>query len=290
MPEYSFALDQAELARYDAMAARAFEHEAGLWDTAGIITGAAVVDLGCGPGAFLAALATRTAPSGTVVGVDDAGHAVAAAQALVDQRSLGKRVRIVHAGAQHTGLEPASFDVVFIRNLLVHNGPATGAILSHARRLLRPGGHLLCVEPDITGLRFPGRAAAEQELEQRWIQMMRAMGNAPGLGAEGQLAGLISAAGFILDRAVHRVDLLAVERSPAWTARQMMVDKGFATNADIARWDTAIAARLRDVGLLACRLPVTAVVARPAPARRPAPGPQVGRTPAANRLTKPSAG
>jgi SAM-dependent methyltransferase len=278
MPEYSFALDQAELARYDAMAARAFEHEAGLWDTAGIITGAAVVDLGCGPGAFLAALATRTAPSGAVVGVDNARHAVAAAQALVDQRSLGARVRIVHAGAQHTGLEPASFDVVFIRNLLVHNGPATGAILSHARRLLRPGGHLLCVEPDITGLRFPDRAAAELELEQRWIQMMRSMGNDPGLGAEGQLAGLIAAAGFILDSAVHRVDPLAVERSPAWTARQMMVDKGFATNADIARWDTAIATRLRDVGLLACRLPVTAVVAHPAPTRRSAPGPQAERT------------
>jgi ubiquinone/menaquinone biosynthesis C-methylase UbiE len=286
MPEYSFALDQAELARYDAMAARAVEHEAGLWDTAGIITGAAVVDLGCGPGAFLAALATRTAPSGTVVGVDAAGHAVAAAQALVVQRSLGGRVRIVHAGAQHTGLEPASFDVVFIRNLLVHNGPATGAILSHARRLLRPGGHLLCAEPDITGLRFPRRAAAEQELEQRWIQMMRSMGNNPGLGAEGQLAGLISAAGFIPDSAVHRVDPLDVERSPAWTARQMMLDKGFATPADIARWDTAIATRLRDVGLLACRLPVTAVVAHPAPE----PGPICqARAPARRRTHDPGA-
>jgi SAM-dependent methyltransferase len=270
MPEYSYALDQAELTRYDAMAARALEHEAGLWDTAGIITGAAVVDLGCGPGAFLAALAARTAPSGTVAGVDAAGRAVAAARALADQRGLGGRVRIVHAGAQHTGLEPASFDVVFIRNLLVHNGPSAGAILGHARGLLRPGGHLFCAEPDITGLRFPGRAAAEQELEQRWIQMMRSMGNDPGLGAEGRLAGLIAAAGFILDSAVHRVDSLKVERSPAWTARQMMADKGFATNADIARWDTAIATRLRDVGLLACRLPVTALVAHPPAGTRPA--------------------
>jgi SAM-dependent methyltransferase len=175
-------------------------------------------------------------------------------------------VRIVHAAAQRTGLEPASFDVVFIRNLLVHNGPGAGAILRHARRLLRPGGHLLCAEPDITGLRFPGRAAAEQELEQRWIQMMRSMGNNPGLGAEGQLATLIPAAGFIPDRAVHRVDPLDVERSPAWTARQMMADTGFATNADIARWNTAITARLHDAGLLACTLPLTTVVAHPAPA------------------------
>ena len=49
----------------------------------------------------------------------------------------------------------------------------------------------------------------------------------------------------------------------------MIADKGFATNADIARWDTAIATRLRDVGLLACRLPVTAVVAHPPRANPP---------------------
>ena len=66
MPEYSYSLDNAELARYDAMAARALAHEASLWDKAGIVSGAAVVDLGCGPGTFLAALAARIAPSGTV--------------------------------------------------------------------------------------------------------------------------------------------------------------------------------------------------------------------------------
>ena len=49
MPEYSYSLDNAELARYDAMAARALAHEASLWDKAGIVSGAAVVDLGCGP-------------------------------------------------------------------------------------------------------------------------------------------------------------------------------------------------------------------------------------------------
>jgi ubiquinone/menaquinone biosynthesis C-methylase UbiE len=267
MAEYSYVLDDAELARYDAMAARAFAHEAQLWDLAGITAGAAVVDLGCGPGAFLAALAARTAPSGTVVGVDEADHAVAAARALVDQRGLGERVQIVQAGVQRTGLGPASFNVVFLRNVLVHNGPALDAILEHARGLLLPDGHLLCVEPDITGLRFPDWAEVEQEMEQRWVQMMRSMGNDPSLGAEGRLGDVFSTAGFVLDRAVYRVDPLAVARSPAWTARQMMIDTHFATNADITRWDTAITTRLRDVGPLACRLPVTAVVAHPTPTR-----------------------
>ena len=265
MSQYSFTLDPAELARYDAMAAHALNHEARLWDTAGITAGAAVVDLGCGPGAFLAALGARTARSGTVVGVDEAAAAVDAARALVEQRGLRDTVRIVHAAAQHTGLDPASFDVVFIRNLLVHNGPAAEEILNHARDLLRPTGHLLCVEPDITGLRLPEAAADERELEWRWTQMTRSLGNDPSLGSEDRLATLVSAAGFILDNAERRIDTLAVERSPAWTARQMMLDKGFATNADLARWDTAITTRLRDIGPLACELPLTAVLAHPGP-------------------------
>jgi hypothetical protein len=102
MPEYSDTLDHAERTRCDAMAARAVEQEADLWETAGIRTGAAVVELGCGPGAFLAVLATRTAPSGTVVGIGDARPAVTSARALVDQRSLGDTVRIGHAAAHHT--------------------------------------------------------------------------------------------------------------------------------------------------------------------------------------------
>src|SRR5690349_13254587 len=139
MPEYSYSLGHAELARYDAMAARALEHESDLWEVAGIVGGATVVDLGCGPGAFLAALAARTAPSGAAVAVDGAGHAVAAAQARVEERGLSQIARVMQADAHHTGQEPASSDVVFIRNLLVHDGAALDAILDHARGLLRPG-------------------------------------------------------------------------------------------------------------------------------------------------------
>lgn len=111
------------------MAARAFEHEASLWDMAGIITGAAVVDLGCGPGAFLAALASGTAPSGPWLASMTPG---------TPSPPPGR-----WAGTQRTGHRRDP-------------GPR--------RRLLRPGGHLLCVEPDITGLRFPGRA----RLSRNW--------------------------------------------------------------------------------------------------------------------------
>ena len=71
---YTFVLDDAELARYRSMATRAVEAEGELWRRAGIQPGAHVIDLGCGPGAFLPELAALVAPGGLVVGVDqDAG-------------------------------------------------------------------------------------------------------------------------------------------------------------------------------------------------------------------------
>ena len=131
------------------MASRALDREADLWDAAGITSNAAVVDLGCGPGIFLPELASRTAPAGRLVGVDESGPAVTAAHQLagqVDQLDLGVRIHIVRARVHATGLALGTFDVVFIRNLLLHNGASASAILEHSHQLLRPGGHLFCVE------------------------------------------------------------------------------------------------------------------------------------------------
>lgn len=58
--EYSFVLDEAEIARYRAMAACALEAESDLWDIAGVQDGRRVLDLGCGPGIFLPTLVERT--------------------------------------------------------------------------------------------------------------------------------------------------------------------------------------------------------------------------------------
>jgi hypothetical protein len=48
----------------------ALRQERALWAAAGIGAGATVVDLGCGPGAFLPAWSDHTGSTGTVVGVD----------------------------------------------------------------------------------------------------------------------------------------------------------------------------------------------------------------------------
>lgn len=255
-------LNDAELARYRAMAAHALAREEILWTAAGILPGARVVDLGCGPGTFLADLAERVGPLGRVEGVDDAEDAVRTAGALVEQLGLGGRVDVVQARIEDTGLAAGSFDVAFMRNVLVHNGPSLNVILQHTSALLRPGGHLLAVEPDVTGLLIPDTAPDQQDLEQRWITMMRRRGNDPALGR--QLAAVLAQAGFRVDAVQDRVDELAVDRSPAWTARHALLEAGLATDAEIHRWESAISRRLSTTGKLTVQLPVyCAVAARP---------------------------
>ncbi|MFY9931956.1 MAG: class I SAM-dependent methyltransferase [Streptosporangiaceae bacterium] len=259
MTEYTYQLSDAELARYRAMAAHALAREETLWTAAGIVPGARVVDLGCGPGAFLADLAERAGSPGRVTGVDDAEEAVRAAGALIRQLDLGGRVDVVRVRIEDTGLAAGSFDVAFMRNVLVHNGPLLNVILQHITALLRPGGHLLSVEPDVTGLLIPDTAPEEQDLEQRWVTMMRKRGNDPALGR--QLAAVLAKAGFGVDAAQDRVDELAVDRSPAWTARHALLADQLATEDDIRRWESAISHRLSTTGKLTVQLPVYCVVA-----------------------------
>jgi ubiquinone/menaquinone biosynthesis C-methylase UbiE len=61
------------------MAEAARQAEADLWEPAGIVTGARVADVGCGPGALLAALAATVGPHGRITAVDaDAEDAIVA--------------------------------------------------------------------------------------------------------------------------------------------------------------------------------------------------------------------
>ncbi len=129
----------------------------------------------------------------------------------------------------------------------------------------RPGGHLLSVEPDVTGLLIPDTAPEEQDLEQRWVTMMRKRGNDPALGR--QLAAVLAKAGFGVDAAQDRVDELAVDRSPAWTARHALLADQLATEDDIRRWESAISHRLSTTR----------------EADRPAPGLLRGRRPSLTR-------
>jgi SAM-dependent methyltransferase len=175
---YVLALDNVEVERYRLMAARARSAEADLWQQAGIVPGAVVADVGCGPGAMLPALADAVAPGGRVTGVDADPGAIAAARALVAAMDLAD-VTVQEGQADQTGLAAGSCDVVMVRHVLAHNGGREDAIVAHLATLLRPGGCLYLVDADGTAMRMLPDDPDLADLSQRYLAFHTARGNDP---------------------------------------------------------------------------------------------------------------
>jgi SAM-dependent methyltransferase len=247
------------------MAEQARAAEADLWELAGIGPGAAVADVGCGPGAMLPALSAAVGPEGRVAAVDADPAAVAAARALVEAAGLAN-VTVAEARAERTGLEAGSFDTVMLRHVLAHNGGLEDAIVAHLAALVRPGGCLYLVDADGTATRTLPEHADLTDLQERYAAFRAARGDDNRAGL--RLADRLVRAGLELleFRGRYLIGPLPAEtRPPSWAARDAMVAAGVATGDDLRRWDRA----LRDVQAAPVR-PTVSVPVFAAVGRRPA--------------------
>ncbi len=110
-----------------------------------LLEGCRVLDLGCGSGRDVYALAQLVGPTGSVVGVDmtDEQLAVARAHQAHHAQVFGyDNVRFLHGYIERLdelGLEPGSFDVI-VSNCVVNLSPDKDAVLAGVQRLLKPGG------------------------------------------------------------------------------------------------------------------------------------------------------
>jgi SAM-dependent methyltransferase len=266
-PAYSLALSDQEVTRYRMMAAIARSTEADAWTRAGIVAGARVADVGCGPGLVLVELADVVGPGGTVTGVDREESAVATAAAMV-ARAGAAHATVQRGDAWSTGIDPGSLDVVNIRHVLAHNTTDHRlAILRHALDLLAPGGHLYLVDADLTAARTDPPDADLDDLTERYCHHLVDTGRDPAVGAH--LGSLVREAGFELEERIATIvmpppESLAEIRPPAWAARDAMVASGHATAADVERWDAALTTfSAHAVDLQAASLiPVHTVIAR----------------------------
>ncbi len=235
MSEYPLQLSDVELARYQFMAETAAASEADLWTAAGVVDGAAVADVGCGPGAVSAVLARLVGPTGRVVAVDRDPNAVAAARA-----AGAANLTVSEGAADDTGLEPASVDTVMIRHVLAHNGGREQAIVDHAATLVRPGGRVYLADIDMSAFRLRPKDARLVDLDDRYNEWHSRRGNDLSVGL--RLGELLTGAG-LEDVAHHgRYQIFPSRpgfRTPAWAALDALAADGLATPEDIDHWAAA---------------------------------------------------
>src|SRR5690242_20102408 len=105
-----------------------------------------VLDLGCGPG-FSALAVARARPDAELVGLDLAALMLVEARRRVDAAGLRSRLRLLRADAARLPFATASLDVVTGHSFL-YLVDRPDEVLAEARRVLRPGGRLVLMEPN----------------------------------------------------------------------------------------------------------------------------------------------
>ncbi len=239
MTDYTLAISDDEVGRYRWMAERALVLEAAELDLAGIVPGAVVADVGCGPAAMSVELAARVGPAGRVIAIERDEAALATAHALVAQSGV-TNVEVRAGDAAATGVEPGSVDIVMMRHVLAHNGGREQAIVDHLATLPRAGGRVYLVDVDLTGSRTLGEDPGLEDLNDAYVRFHAARGNDPRIGL--RLGPLLQTAGLELVSFTGHYSIVEFPsgvRMPAFAAREAMVAEGAVTAAHFERWDAA---------------------------------------------------
>ena len=131
-------LDTVSTRYFGALNARSFE-------LLRVGPGSAVLEAGCGTGKDAIALSTLVGPAGRVVGVDSSQ--VMLSQAVERAAQSGSPVEFHLGDVQRLAFEDGTFDGARSSRVLCHLDEPRRA-LAEMMRVLRPGGHLVVIEPD----------------------------------------------------------------------------------------------------------------------------------------------
>lgn len=253
---YTLKLSDAEIDRYRLMAEKARADEAESWVRAGIVPGAHVADVGCGPGLVLCEIARAVAPVGETVGVEREPDVVEAARAILDREGI-TNARVVAGDAAATGLEPGSFDVVMMRHVLAHNGGREQEIVDHLATLVRPGGHVYLVDVDASAIHAVPERPELEELMHRYRELHEQLGNDLSVGLK--LPHLLDVAGLevIAMHGAFTIQPRTPElRGPPWAARESLIARGLASEQDFVRWEEAFQRDVAAPGLKLLYFPI----------------------------------
>lgn len=122
-----------------------------------------VLEVGCGTGATLRALAGRPDFAGRAVGVDQSAEFIAAARKFAASESFADQVAFDVGDAHDLAFPDASFDIVFAHTLISHvTDPFS--VLREMVRLVKPGGKLAIFDGDYASMTY---ALPDHDLGQR---------------------------------------------------------------------------------------------------------------------------
>jgi SAM-dependent methyltransferase len=147
------------------------------------LTGASVLDIGCGAGGIDITL-VRNHGAAYVTGLDVEDPVLAHARTLVRRAGLSDRIGLIKVAPGPLPFPPGSFDVVFSKDSIVHI-PDKHALMAEVFRVLKPGGWFLASDWLIGSDRISPLMAdyiAAEGLDfgmatpQRYLQAMTAAG------------------------------------------------------------------------------------------------------------------
>ncbi len=239
MTGYTLSLSDAEVERYMLMAERSRQTDGEHWRRAGVVPGAIVADVGCGPAATSVVLASVVGPTGRVIGVERDEQALAAGRRLVASAGVSN-VELRSGDAADTGLANGSVDVVVMRHVLAHNGPDEQRIVDHVARLVRPGGGVFLVDVDATAIRTLDADPDLDDLNEKYLELHRRRGNDLQTGL--RLGRLLERAGMTVVAHEGTYEVMSPPpgmRPPSWAAREAMLAEGIASPEDVRRWESA---------------------------------------------------
>jgi ubiquinone/menaquinone biosynthesis C-methylase UbiE len=183
-----------------------------------IDAGHTVLDVGCGPGTDLPALAAAVGERGTVIGIDADPGMVEQAR---ERTSAYPRVEVRSGDAHALPLDDASVDRARTDRVLQHLADPARAV-AELRRVLRPGGLVALAEPDWDTLVIDASDIATSRAYTRYVSSAVVRNAAIGR----RLGRLLHDAGLAVDSvAAHVVEFRdyraaeAVLRMPAVAQR-----------------------------------------------------------------------
>ena len=116
-----------------------------------VARGERILEIGCGTGADLVALAATTGPTGRCVGLDLSAGMLQRTRRRVDRWGVSDRTALVQADAVRLPLAPRCFDVVYLSfTLELFDTDELAAVLHECRRVLEPTGRIGVVSLALT--------------------------------------------------------------------------------------------------------------------------------------------